>query len=110
VLILAVSCWFAAVVLLSCADAPPQSPPDVASDVLLICGQAPRPAARPSLVYVLAGDTWMATMTERDFDLVMVDQDLLVGWQRCATEAIAIVSAGKATSIVSADTRGSRQR
>jgi hypothetical protein len=86
---LAVACW-ASSILLSCAE-DRQATPDVASDVLLICGQPPRPTAKPTLVYVLAGDTWMATMTEQDFDLIMVDQDLLVGWQKCATQAIALL-------------------
>lgn len=71
----------------SCVDVRP--PPAVASDVLLICGQAPIPTAKPMVLYVLQGDVWMTVMTEQDFDLVMVDQDLLVGWTKCATEALA---------------------
>ena len=75
--------------VIACVDARPS--PSVASDVLLICGQATRPAVSPMPTYVLVGDAWMAMMTERDFDLVMVDQDLLVGWQKCVTESIALL-------------------
>lgn len=73
----------------SCVDARPL--PGVASDVLLTCGQAPSPVAKPMPLYVIQDGTWMTLMTEQNFDLVMVDQDLLVGWAKCATETIALI-------------------
>ncbi len=63
------------------------------SAVLLICGEAPRPTAAPSITYLIQGGAWMVMMPQVDLDAVMVDQDRLLSWQRCATEAIVLASA-----------------
>ncbi len=65
---------------------------DLAADVLLICGEAPRPSARPAITAFLESGTWMVKMTQLDLERVMVDQDLLVAWEKCAVDAIALVA------------------
>ena len=82
--------------LCCCVDA--SLAPDPSSGVLLACGEAPSPQAVPTVTYFIeggvlvdgavTGGVWMAKMSQSDLDLIAVDLDLLVAWERCATSAI----------------------
>jgi len=65
-------------------------PIDSPSAVLLICGEAPRPSATPSITYLLQDGVWAAMMSQSDLEALMVDQDRLSSWERCATEAFVL--------------------
>jgi hypothetical protein len=75
--------------VVSCVDE--RAPRDSSAEVLLICGEAPRPSAAPSITYLLQGGVWMIMMSQSDLEALMVDQDRLLSWERCATEAIVLI-------------------
>lgn len=77
----------------SCVEEP--SSVDPPSAVLLICGEAPRPTAAPSITYLIQGGAWVVMMPQADLEAIMVDQDRLLSWQRCATEAIVLACSRK---------------
>lgn len=74
--------------LTACVDVPASVDP--ASEIILICGEKPRPTATPSITYLIQGGVWMIMMPQADLEAVMVDQDRLSSWGRCATEAIVL--------------------
>ena len=81
--------------LVMCSCVEEHASVDPPSAVLLICGEAPRPMAAPSITYLIQGGAWMVLMPQADLDTIMVDQDRLLSWQRCATEAIVLACSRK---------------
>jgi hypothetical protein len=84
-----VSAFLGVACVVSCVDE--RAPGDPSAEVLLICGEAPRPSAVPSITYLLQGGVWTVMMSQSDLEALMVDQDRLVSWERCATEAIVLI-------------------